>query len=50
MEIQKLLEKKYNSAEFIDAKGKVIMPGMINTHMHIYSTFARGMALKDDHL
>jgi putative selenium metabolism protein SsnA len=24
------------------------MPGLINTHMHLYSTFARGMALKDD--
>ncbi len=23
------------------------MPGMINTHMHLYSTFARGMASKD---
>jgi putative selenium metabolism protein SsnA len=23
------------------------MPGLINTHMHLYSTFARGMALKD---
>jgi len=24
------------------------MPGLINAHMHLYSTFARGMALKDD--
>jgi putative selenium metabolism protein SsnA len=24
------------------------MPGLINTHMHLYSTFARGMALKDE--
>ncbi|MFZ5651985.1 MAG: putative aminohydrolase SsnA, partial [Bacillota bacterium] len=40
--------KKYPGAEFIDAGGRVIMPGMINTHMHLYSTFARGMALKDD--
>ncbi len=38
---------KYKEAEFIDADGKVIMPGLINTHMHFYSTFARGMALKD---
>jgi putative selenium metabolism protein SsnA len=28
----------------MDAKGKIIMPGFINTHMHYYSTFARGMA------
>lgn len=35
---------KYTGARFIDAKGKLIMPGFINTHMHYYSTFARGMA------
>jgi cytosine/adenosine deaminase-related metal-dependent hydrolase len=36
---------KYKQAEYIDAKGKVIMPGLINTHGHIYSAFARGMNL-----
>lgn len=41
------LNNKYPQARFIDAQGKVIMPGMTNTHMHLYSTFARGMALKD---
>lgn len=40
------LKAKYEGEEFIDARGKVIMPGMINTHMHIYSAFARGMASK----
>lgn len=34
--------------EFIDALGNVIMPGMVNCHMHLYSTFARGMDLKTD--
>ena len=38
------LKVKYSSARFIDAKGKLIMPGVINTHMHYYSTFARGMS------
>lgn len=38
---------KYPEAAFMDARGRVIMPGLINTHMHLYSTFARGMALKD---
>ncbi|MFL0267082.1 putative aminohydrolase SsnA [Candidatus Clostridium radicumherbarum] len=38
------LKEKYTSARFIDAKGKLIMPGFINAHMHYYSTFARGMA------
>ncbi|HWQ30310.1 MAG TPA: putative aminohydrolase SsnA [Negativicutes bacterium] len=39
-----VLKGKYNTAKFIDARGKLIMPGFINTHMHYYSTFARGMA------
>lgn len=38
------LKEKYSTARFIDAKGKLIMPGLINTHMHYYSTFARGMS------
>lgn len=41
----KKLQEKYKAAEFIDAEGKIIMPGLINTHHHIYSSFARGMAL-----
>ena len=40
----KEMKEKYSGYEFIDADGKVIMPGLINTHMHIYSAFARGMA------
>lgn len=40
-----VLKEKYATAKFVDAKGKVIMPGMINAHMHIYSAFARGMSL-----
>lgn len=42
----KTLKAKYKDEQFIDAKGKVIMPGLINTHMHIYSAFARGMVAK----
>ncbi len=38
------LKKKYINARFIDARSRLIMPGFINTHMHYYSTFARGMA------
>lgn len=37
----------YPAERFIDACGGLIMPGLINAHMHLYSTFARGMALKD---
>ncbi|MCL2609121.1 MAG: chlorohydrolase, partial [Treponema sp.] len=35
------LRPKYRDAEFIDAKGGLIMPGLINAHNHIYSAFAR---------
>jgi putative selenium metabolism protein SsnA len=27
----------------IDARGKVVMPGFINAHMHLYSTLVRGL-------
>lgn len=40
------LQTRFPDAEFIDARGKLIMPGMINTHLHFYSTFARGMDAK----
>ncbi len=29
----------------IDAGGRIVMPGFINPHMHLYSQFARGMAV-----
>ncbi len=32
-----------NGARVLDARGKVVMPGFINTHMHFYSSFARGL-------
>jgi putative selenium metabolism protein SsnA len=41
------MRQQYPGAKMIDARGRIIMPGLINTHMHLYSTFARGMALKD---
>ena len=39
------LRSKYPAAEYIDARGRLVMPGFINTHMHYYSTFARGINL-----
>ena len=41
------LRAKYPAAEYIDAKKRCIMPAFINTHHHIYSAFARGIALKN---
>lgn len=29
----------------LDVQGRVVMPGLVNAHMHCYSTFARGMSL-----
>ena len=43
----KELRVKYGQAEVIDVSGKVIMPGLINTHHHIYSAFARGLNLNN---
>ena len=40
------MKKKYDTAEFVDARKGLIMPGMINTHHHIYSAFARGLSIK----
>lgn len=39
------IKNTYRGSEFIDAKGNLIMPGLINTHHHIYSAFARGLNL-----
>ena len=40
------IKTQYGDAEFIDAKGGVIMPAFINTHEHIYSAMARGLSIK----
>ncbi|MGL5822355.1 MAG: putative aminohydrolase SsnA [Sarcina sp.] len=41
------LKGKYPNAEFINADGNLIMPGLINAHHHIYSAFARGIMLNN---
>ena len=43
------LKARYPQAEFVDAHCGVIMPGLINAHEHIYSAFARGMAIRGYH-
>jgi putative selenium metabolism protein SsnA len=37
--------KEHRAEEIIDATGKVVMPGLICAHHHLYSTFARGMSI-----
>ena len=39
------LRARYPGAEFVDAGGGVIMPGLINVHTHIYSGLARGLSI-----
>ena len=39
------LQQEYPDAEFVDARGGVIMPGLINAHTHIYSGLARGLSI-----
>ncbi len=39
------IRKKYPDAEFVDARGGVIMPAFINAHSHIYSALARGLSI-----
>ncbi len=39
------LKELFPEAEFIDARGGVIMPAFINTHEHIYSAMARGIII-----
>jgi putative selenium metabolism protein SsnA len=38
------LRDRYPEARFLDAGGRLIMPGLVNCHMHLYSTFACGLA------
>ncbi len=40
------MKAKYPDAEFVDARGGIIMPGLINAHTHIYSGLARGLAIE----
>lgn len=40
---QNELSERFPDAERIDAKGGVIMPGLIDAHTHLYKSFMRGM-------
>lgn len=40
------IRKEFPEADYVDAKGGVIMPAFINTHEHIYSAMARGLSIK----
>jgi len=38
------LKRKYPTAEKIDAKGKLVMPGLFDCHAHSYQNMVRGIA------
>ncbi len=37
------LEKRFPSAEVVDCKGRIVMPGMVNTHTHLFQTLMKGL-------
>lgn len=39
------LAAKYPGAQRLDARGKIVMPGMLCGHTHFYGAFSRGMAI-----
>lgn len=41
-------EYKNFNGEIIDGKGKLLIPGLIISHDHLYSSLARGMGIKGD--
>ena len=42
VEVGEIPPGKYTADREIDAAGRVVMPGLINAHHHLYSIFARG--------
>ena len=41
------IERQYEAAELRDCRHKLIMPGLINSHLHFYHTMHRGLAPED---
>jgi len=41
------LKARFPKAKAKNLNGKLVTPGIVNTHMHLYSTFSRGISLKD---
>ena len=41
---ERALKEKFNPAETVDCQGRVLMPGLVNTHTHVPMTLLRGLA------
>jgi 5-methylthioadenosine/S-adenosylhomocysteine deaminase len=37
------LERRFPAAEVVDCKGRIVMPGMVNTHTHLFQTLLKGL-------
>src|SRR5258708_12220299 len=37
------LQQKYPGAEVVDCSGRIVMPGMVNTHTHLFQTLLKGL-------
>jgi 5-methylthioadenosine/S-adenosylhomocysteine deaminase len=37
------LEQRFPAAEVVDCKGRIVMPGMVNTHTHLFQTLLKGL-------
>jgi 5-methylthioadenosine/S-adenosylhomocysteine deaminase len=40
---RKDLEKRFPTAEIVDCTGRIVMPGMVNTHTHLFQTLLKGL-------
>ena len=37
------LQQRYPEAEIVDCSGRIVMPGMVNTHTHLFQTLLKGL-------
>jgi 5-methylthioadenosine/S-adenosylhomocysteine deaminase len=37
------LQKRFPTAETVDCRGRILMPGMVNTHTHLFQTLLKGL-------
>ena len=37
------LQRRFPEAELVDCTGRIVMPGMVNTHTHLFQTLLKGL-------